>query len=140
MLLFHGNNGFVNAPRCYVIRALPVWFSLSFLKLRFYVLRSSAFYFVAVSSHLRSLAVEPFKFLQHASHILYNSCHYQTQFCYDVSVRTKQPQTKLYACNERRSTAVIVLAKYSGIPLFDSLAIVNKDLCGLSSDSPCILC
>jgi hypothetical protein len=26
LLLFHGNNGFVNAPQCYVIRALSVLF------------------------------------------------------------------------------------------------------------------
>ena len=31
LLLFHGNNGFVNAPHCYVIRALPVLLRIVYL-------------------------------------------------------------------------------------------------------------
>jgi hypothetical protein len=30
LLLFHGNNGYTNAPQCYVIRTLPVLFSSYF--------------------------------------------------------------------------------------------------------------
>ena len=46
-VLFHNNNGFVNAPHCYVLRTLHVLFYLSFFEYKFHIMEGLSGYLIA---------------------------------------------------------------------------------------------